>query len=154
MSEHRVVRPSVKLVAASYAITLVAIAGAAYFVYGYRGQEFNPWHLLALLLLLIPLRKHIKTRMVSLALDSDHLTYEAGLFGRSRRTVDLSKVQDVTVSQTIGQRVLGTGDLRVETAGQNSAITMDGIDGPRAFADAILRRSKELARERSQSSPL
>jgi uncharacterized membrane protein YdbT with pleckstrin-like domain len=154
MSEHRVVRPSLKLVAASYVLTLLVIGGAAYGLYGYLEKEFNPWHLLALLLLLIPMRKHLRTRMVSLALDNDHLTFEAGMLSRARRTVDLSKVQDVSVRQTLGGRILGIGDLTVETAGQSSAIVMQGIDSPRAVADVILQRSKDLLHLRSQGSTL
>src|ERR1700738_3181236 len=134
MSEHRVVRPSVKLVAAAYVFTLLVIGGAAYGLYGYLEKEFNPWHLLVFLLLLIPIRKHLQTRMVSLALDNDHLTWESGMLSRSRRTVDLSKVQDVTVRQTMGQRMVGIGDLTLETAGESSAIVMQGIDNPRGVA--------------------
>ena len=154
MSEHRVIRPSLKMVAASYVITLVVLGGAAYGLYGYLEKEFNPWHLLGLLLFLIPMRKHLLTRMVSLALDSDHLTFESGILSRARRTVDLSKVQDVTVRQSLGERILGMGDLTVETAGQSSAIVMQGIDSPRSVADLILQRSKDLARLRSPGSTL
>jgi putative membrane protein len=142
------------MVAASYVITLVVLGGAAYGLYGYLEKEFNPWHLLALLLFLIPMRKHLLTRMVSLALDSDHLTFESGILSRARRTVDLSKVQDVTVRQSLGERILGMGDLTVETAGQSSAIVMQGIDSPRSVADLILQRSKDLARLRSPGSTL
>jgi uncharacterized membrane protein YdbT with pleckstrin-like domain len=155
MSEQRVVRPSMKFVAASYAIVILVLAAAAYGLYGYLDKEFSPWHLLALVLLFLPFRKHLGTRMVSLTIDSDHITEERGILSRARRTVDLSKIQDVTVKQTIVERILGLGDLHLESAGQNSAtIVMEGIDSPRAVADLILARAKELMRHRSQGSTL
>jgi len=153
MAEERVIRPSLKLVIASYVTTVLILGAAAYGAYGYRNDiPFSPWHLLALILLLIPIRKHIKTRLVTLKVDTDHLTLEAGLFSRTRRTIDLSKVQDVTVRQTLGERILGIGDLTLETAGERSGIVMQAIDRPRAIADLILQRSRELMRQRSQGT--
>ena len=149
MSEKRVIRPSLKLTILSYIVTTAVLAGAAWVMYEYLGKPPNPWHALALILFLIPIRKHIATRMVSLTVDPDHLTFESGLLSRTRRTMDLSKVQDVTARQSFGERILGMGDLMVETAGERSAIVVEGIDSPRAVADSILERSKELVRQRS-----
>lgn len=154
MSEVRVIRPSFKLVAVSYIVTILILVAAAWGLYSYIGKEPNPWHLLALLLLLIPLRKHIKARLVSLAIDSDHLTIESGLLSRARRTVDLAKVQDVTVRQTFTERLLGIGDLTLESAGEKSSMSMDGIDSPRKVADLILARSRELTRLRAHGGTL
>jgi membrane protein YdbS with pleckstrin-like domain len=151
MPEPRVVRPSLKLVTASYIVVLLILAAAAYVTYGYLGKEFNPWHLLALVLLLLPLKKHLATRAVSLSVDNDHLTLESGLLSRTRRTMDLAKVQDVTARQGFGERLLGMGDLMVETAGERSAIVMEGIDRPREIADLILNRSRELVRARTHA---
>ncbi len=153
MPEVRVVRPSLKLVVASYLIVILVLAAAAYGVYEYGHQPFNPWHLLALVLLLIPIKKHLATRLVSLTVDTDHVTLESGMFSRSRRTVDLSKIQDVTVKQTFGERMLGMGDLTLESAGERSSMVLRAIDHPRRTADLILDRSRELHRIRG-SAPL
>jgi uncharacterized membrane protein YdbT with pleckstrin-like domain len=152
MSDVRVVRPSVKFVVVSYLVVILILAGAAYGVYEYSHQLFNPWHLLALLLLLIPIKKHVATRLVSLTVDTDHVTLESGMLSRSRRTVDLSKIQDVTVKQTLGERMLGMGDLTLESAGErNSMMILRAIDHPRQTADLILARSRELHRIRGNA---
>jgi putative membrane protein len=72
----------------------------------------------------------------------DRLHWESGLLSKSTRTIELEKIQDVRVDQTIGQRMLGIGDLSLETAGGSSKIVMQTIDHPQAVADRIL----ELAR--------
>jgi uncharacterized membrane protein YdbT with pleckstrin-like domain len=50
----------------------------------------------------------------------------------------LHKVQDVTVHQTLGQRLLGLGDLTIETAGETSRLTIREISSPREVAERIL----------------
>jgi uncharacterized membrane protein YdbT with pleckstrin-like domain len=43
----------------------------------------------------------------------------------------------VTVHQRVGQRIFGTGDLSIETAGAASRETISQIDRPREIADHI-----------------
>jgi uncharacterized membrane protein YdbT with pleckstrin-like domain len=57
--------------------------------------------------------------------------------------MELAKVQDVTVNQTLGQRLLGTGDLSLETAGETSRIVIQSIDRPQEAADHILELSRK-----------
>lgn len=150
MADEQVIRPSLKLVIVSYIFVFLILGAAAYIVYGYN-VPFSPWHLLALLLFLVPIRKHIQARTRTLTVDADHLTIEAGILSRMRRTIDLAKVQDVTVTQSLGDRILGIGDLTVETAGQQSVEPMRRIDRPRTVADLIIQRSRELVRTRQQA---
>ncbi len=70
------------------------------------------------------------------------LTLETGLFSRTRRTVDMAKIQDVTVQQSFGQRLLGVGDLMLESAGESGAIGIRNLDQPRVIADAIIAGSR------------
>ena len=152
MAEHRVIRPSTKLVMAGYVLTALILAALAWLTYSYALKEPNPWHALALLLFLFPMKRHLQTRLLTLTVEGDHLTLESGLISRSRRTVDLAKVQDVTVRQGIGQRILGTGDLTLETAGERSQMVIEGIDSPRSVADLILDRARTALRIRTQGA--
>jgi hypothetical protein len=52
------------------------------------------------------------------------------------------KIQDVTVKQRLGQRILGTGDLTLEDAGQGGAMGMPNVDRPYQIADAIIKSAK------------
>ncbi len=56
--------------------------------------------------------------------------------------MELAKVQDVRVDQTLGQRMLNIGDLSLETAGETSRIVMQSIDRPQEAADHILELSR------------
>jgi uncharacterized membrane protein YdbT with pleckstrin-like domain len=138
----RTIHPSMKGVWAGYLFAiLVIIAG----VLAYRtfAADRPPW-LMAIpcLLLLLPLRMQMKRRLVTLRLQGDHLTLETGFFSRTRRTFDMAKVQDVTVRQSFGQRLLGVGDLMLETAGESGRIAILNVDSPRDIADVIIAGSR------------
>jgi uncharacterized membrane protein YdbT with pleckstrin-like domain len=57
---------------------------------------------------------------------------------RSTRTMEIHKVQDVRVDQSLTQRLLGTGNISIETAGETSRLTLVNIDRPQYVADRIL----------------
>lgn len=144
------VRQSLKGVKIAYA--LVAVLAAAIVAYWYSASssplpaEVPLWAPLlapAALLLLTAIR-HLRRRTTSLDVQGERLRYEAGLFSKTSRIMELSKVQDVRFDQTFGQRIIGTGDLSVETAGETSRIVMPSIDRPRAVAEHILELSRAL----------
>ena len=74
----------------------------------------------------------------------DKLRYETGMLSKATRTIQLSKVQDVTVRQSVAQRMGGVGDLSIETAGETSRLTFPNIDGPQAIADKIIDESHRI----------
>ena len=86
----------------------------------------------------------MRRRTTSLDVDGERLRYEAGLFSKTSRIMELSKVQDVRFDQTFGQRIIGTGDLSLETAGETSRIVMPSIDRPKEVAEHILELSRAL----------
>jgi len=82
--------------------------------------------------------RHIRLHFTRLTVGAGQLRYETGILGKSTRTVELTKVQDVRVDQTLGQRILGTGDLSLESAGESGLFTIRNIDNPQSVADRIL----------------
>jgi uncharacterized membrane protein YdbT with pleckstrin-like domain len=90
--------------------------------------------------------KQFMLRRESLSVEAGSLRYAAGLLSRSTRTMELRKVQDVRVDQTFGQRLIGTGDLSIETAGESSRLTMRSVDHPQSVAEAILQAAQGDAR--------
>jgi uncharacterized membrane protein YdbT with pleckstrin-like domain len=131
-----------KTVWVAYAVAIVIIAAAIWAYFEFENNQ--PRWLLAipLVALLPPLKRHLKRRVVSLRFQDDHLILETGFLSRTRRTVDTAKIQDVTVRQTLGQRLLGVGDLTLESAGESGGMSIANLDRPRAIADAIIASSK------------
>jgi uncharacterized membrane protein YdbT with pleckstrin-like domain len=52
-------------------------------------------------------------------------------------------VQDVRVDQSLGQRMLGVGDISIETSGETSRLTMENIDRPQTVADELIAASQQ-----------
>lgn len=102
-----------------------------------------PWYLsvlLALSLLLIPAYYHVRRNTVRYTLTDAKMEIDTGLIARTTRNIPLSKIQDVTVSASIPQRLLGFGDLIVDNASEEGGITvLHNISKPRHYADLLLR---------------
>ena len=79
---------------------------------------------------------------MKLEIFGDRLRYESGFLAKTTRTMELAKVQDVRVDQTLGQRMIRVGDLSFETAGGSSRIVIRSIDNPQMAADHILELAK------------
>jgi uncharacterized membrane protein YdbT with pleckstrin-like domain len=151
--EDRTIRPSMKTVWAAYLLS-AAVVAAGIWAYLQFAQDQPQWlAAIPLIVFLAPLRMHLKRRLITLRLHDDHLTIETGFFSRTRRTVDVAKIQDVTVRQTFGQRLLGTGDLMLESAGEAGAMAIQNLDRPRRLADAIIAASKQSPLVRPESDP-
>jgi len=95
---------------------------------------------IALALLLIPAYFHIKRNMIRYTLTNSKIEIDTGLVARTTRNIPLSKIQDVTVSASIPQRLLGFGDLIVDNASELGGSTvLHNISKPRHYADLLLR---------------
>jgi len=95
---------------------------------------------IALALLLIPAYYHLKRNMVRYTLTDSKIEIDYGLIARTTRNIPLSKIQDVTVSASIPQRILGFGDVVVDNASEIGGSTiLHNINTPRHYADLLLR---------------
>lgn len=139
--EHTIftVRPTMLFIKAGYALAVIA-GIALVFLLASIGLPASISIPLALALLLIPAYYHIRRNMIRYTVTDSKLQIDTGLIARTTRNIPLSKVQDVTVSATIPQRLLGFGDIRVDNASELGGTTiMHNIGSPRHYADLLLR---------------
>jgi uncharacterized membrane protein YdbT with pleckstrin-like domain len=95
---------------------------------------------LAMALLLIPAYYHLKRNMVRYTVTDSKMEIDTGLIARTTRNIPLSKIQDVTVSAGIAQRILGFGDIIVDNASELGGTTvLRNVNNPRHYADLLLR---------------
>ena len=134
-----VIRPSMKFIRAGYAVTLLVICAAVFVHYKYLADKYEtPWlPVLSLLLLIWPIKRHIQRQVVKMTIAGEKIRYETGLMSKSTRLIQLPKVQDVRVIQSVGQRMFGVGDISIETAGENSRLVVENLDNPQQLAETI-----------------
>jgi uncharacterized membrane protein YdbT with pleckstrin-like domain len=132
------IRPSAKLLMPLYILAILLAILAEY----YRRTSAEPQLIylqaIPVFLLLWTLVRHMSLSFTTLTVGAGKLRYQSGIMSRSTRTMEIKKVQDVRVDQTLMQRMLGMGDISIETAGDTSRLTMTSIDHPQKIADEIL----------------
>ena len=139
--EHTIftVRPTMIFIKAGYALAVLG-GIALVFLLASIGVPASISIPLALALLLIPAYYHVRRNMVRYTVTDSKLQIDTGLIARTTRNIPLSKVQDVTVSASIPQRILGFGDIIVDNASEFGGSTvMHNISSPRHYADLLLR---------------
>ncbi|MEO8128998.1 MAG: PH domain-containing protein [Bryobacteraceae bacterium] len=131
------VRPSAKLL---FPLYLLVVALAILIEYYRANGDASLIYLQGIpaFLLLWTIFRHLALSFTTLSVVGGKLRYQSGVMSRSTRTMEIKKVQDVRVDQTLGQRLLGMGDISIETAGDSSRLTMKSIDRPHAAAEHIL----------------
>ena len=138
-----VIHPTMKFIKLGYAGALLVIIFFALANLWWQWPVWLAW--LSPLLLIWPLKSHLQNRMTRIAILEDKLRFDTGFLTKTTRTILISRIQDLTVSQRVSQRMFGIGDLSIETAGETSRLTIPQIDRPQDVADHI----HELARKPS-----
>jgi membrane protein YdbS with pleckstrin-like domain len=134
------VRPTMIFIKLGYALAVVAAIGLVVLLALIPVRVYISIPL-ALTLLLIPAYYHLKRNMVRYTLTDSKIEIDTGLIARTTRNIPLSKIQDVTVSASIPQRLLGFGDLLIDNASEfGGATVIHNISKPRYYADLLLHQ--------------
>lgn len=100
---------------------------------------------IALALFLIPAFYHFKQKMIRYTLTDAKIEIDEGFIFQNSRNVPLRSIQDVSVSSTITQRMLGFGNLVIDNASEdNTKIVFKNINTPKRYADAVLKQMRLL----------
>jgi uncharacterized membrane protein YdbT with pleckstrin-like domain len=111
------------------------------------GMSISAWFsvLAGLSLLLIPAFYHLRHKIVRYTLTDSKIEIDEGLISKTTRNIPLRTIQDVTVSATVPQRMLGFGNLIIENAGEtNSRIVLKNINSPKKYMDVLLKQMRQL----------
>ena len=100
---------------------------------------------IGLALLLIPAFYHLRKRMVRYTLTDSMFQLDRGFISRTTQNLPLRRVQDVTVSASIFQRLFGIGNIEIDNSGDTGeTVVLANINSPRKFADIVLKEIRRL----------
>jgi membrane protein YdbS with pleckstrin-like domain len=140
-------RPTLLFIKIGYALAAIG-AILLTILLGKTLGEYLAWYIwlpISMSLLLIPAYYHLKRNMVQYTLTNHKLEIDEGFISRKTRNFPLRNIQDVTVSTTIMQRLLGYGNVVIEDASEMSGSTiMRNIHNPRQYADLLLRELRRF----------
>lgn len=145
-----IVQPTKKWIRFQYTLVFILFCVAV----GFWVNKFSDqpaWLLIVpALLFLWPMAGHLRQHFTRITISGDKLHYESGMLSKTMRTIQITKVQDVRVNQSLGQRLMGIGNLSIETAGETSRLTIENIDQPRLVADQITDAAQGQPQKRKE----
>jgi len=142
------IRPAFLFVGAKYALAAVLwIAAAALVAAATSWMEWPLWIgaigvlVVGLLLFLKPLLAHIDRQRHLFTLTDHKFEIQYGLLTTTTRNIPLSKIQDVTVTASLVDRMLGLGNIVVENASETGGqVVISGVAEPKRYADMLLNQ--------------
>lgn len=146
------ITPTLKFIYAGYAVAVVAafllavIVGAVAQLLSAPGTVVLGL-VLCVAFLSVPAIYHVRQKLVRYTLKDTSIEIDRGMMSRSTQNVPLRRIQDVTVSATMLQRLLGFGDIVIDNASETGGkVVLDNIDSPRKYADLLLEQMRHLDR--------
>jgi len=119
-------------------------ASAAALVFEARGAGPTPSKVamiaaaaLLVLSLLMFVVRGIRARADEFVVTDRRVLHKVGVFAHETRQCPLERIQDVTVDQSFWGRLLGYGDLAIETASERGQILFPTIEHPEKLRTAI-----------------
>ncbi|HLI56654.1 MAG TPA: PH domain-containing protein [Actinomycetota bacterium] len=81
--------------------------------------------------------KVLAWRTTHFVLTSDRLIFRSGVLGRQGREIPLERVNDISFHQSLFERIVGTGDLLIESAGRQGQDVFSRLPHPDRAQQAI-----------------
>ena len=142
------IRPAFLFVGAKYALAAVLwIAAAALVAALTSWMEWPIWAgaigvlVVGLLLFLKPLLAHVDRQRHLFTLTDHKFEIQYGLLTTTTRNIPLSKIQDVTVTASLVDRMLVLGNIVVENASETGGqVVISGVAEPKRYADMLLNQ--------------
>lgn len=144
------IRPTLMFVKIGYVATVVGaflLVALLSTIDSWLKLNIAPWIfvLVGLSLLLIPAFYHFKRNVVRYTLTDSKIEIDEGFISQNTRNVPLRTIQDVMVSSSIPQRMLGFGNLIIENASEaDGKIILKNINSPKRYADILLKQMRRL----------
>jgi membrane protein YdbS with pleckstrin-like domain len=74
---------------------------------------------------------------------SERLVFRSGILAKQSRDIPLEKINDIASNQTFFERLLGAGDLLIESAGERGLQTFTDIPHPDGVQQEIYRQIED-----------
>jgi uncharacterized membrane protein YdbT with pleckstrin-like domain len=123
-------------------VAVVAVAGWAFLPVGSLQQTgrlaIGGIAVLCLLALVLP--RYLRWATTHFVLTTDRLIFRSGVLSKLSKEIPLERVNDVTYSQSLWERLIGAGDLFIESAGERGQSVFQDIPRPEGVQVEIYRQ--------------
>ncbi len=127
------------------AAALCAILLAALISIVFPSVPFIVVAIIALAVFLVPAFYHLRKRMTRYTLTDSTFQLDRGFISRTTQNLPLRRVQDITVSATVFQRMFGLGNIEIDNSGEfGDRVVLANVNSPRKYADIVLKEIRRL----------
>ena len=148
LNEHEVVvldlRPHWWVLAGSGMLLVLCLALAVAMSIVVPGIAHDPVLIVSLVLVLLALvrfvRRYARWATTNMVLTNERLILRAGVLTKSGREIPLERINDLTYRQRFFERLIGAGDLLVESAGERGQEILRMVPRPMRVQQAIYKQ--------------
>ena len=108
--------------------------------------SWAPWVILIvtmLALLILSVGPFLQWLYTNFVLTSDRLITRSGVIAKQSKEIPLERINDVTFTQSIFERMLGAGDLMVESAGERGQTRITAVRNPEQMQLTIYKETEK-----------
>jgi membrane protein YdbS with pleckstrin-like domain len=121
------------------ALSLIVTAGVAY-ARGSLGIAL----IAAVVLFIRPIIRHMRLKRTVYTLTGAKLEIRTGIFSKDTKNIPLRHIDNVEVSETLKERLIGIGDVLIDSAALDTKMVMNNVKNPRKYADMIMEQLQYL----------
>jgi membrane protein YdbS with pleckstrin-like domain len=92
----------------------------------------------ALIFFIRPIFRHFRLKHTVFTLTATKLEIRTGILSKDAKSIPLRHIDNVEVSETLKERLIGIGDVLIDSAALDSKIVLENIKNPRKYADLIM----------------
>ena len=140
-------------------VSSFAVSGILWlFVFGKYQDDPKPFltypiGVIALATLVWVIVRYLKWRTTYFVITSDRLIYRHGVIGKAGIEIPLERVNNVNFTQTIIERMIGVGDLLIESGGKDGQQTFSDISQPERVQNIIHSTIQNRVGNRFEGAP-
>jgi uncharacterized membrane protein YdbT with pleckstrin-like domain len=124
--------------------TVALLAAIVFGLFALAGEWHGALQILAGVLILVALvwwgMRYMAWRTTNFVVTTDRLVYRNGVLSKSGIEIPLDRVNNVLFSQKLFERVLGAGDLVIESAGESGRQSFSDVRKPSAIQNEIYKQ--------------
>lgn len=104
---------------------------------------------LAVIVLLWSIAHWLRWRLLTYQLTDRRIIVDGGVLSRYSESIALDRIQNTVLRRRLADRMLGTGEIEIESAGRDGLEVMHRIPRPAQFYAGLLQAMQEMRRSSS-----
>jgi uncharacterized membrane protein YdbT with pleckstrin-like domain len=123
-------------------VTAVVLSLALLFVVANTVDHDVPAYIVLALVVVLLARlvaRYLVWATTNFVVTTDRLVHRAGVLGKSGREIPLERINDISVDQSLFERLIGAGDLMIESGGERGQQHFTDVRRPFVVQNVIYR---------------